>query len=302
MLEFLLTIGGTFLLCLFWAGGYLVDFIVWVISKIIPDSANENIIGVIIGGIAFIGGFAIAVSGGFETETANYPGGVVAGVGIYIAVFLPFKVRAKREKKAATAAASLGSATPLAPLSGNNGTAPPPKNRPRVSAPAHGVPASGHHADVPQVMFKSPTADNPAGLPTGFEELDGDTMVLGTMKDDGATTLLDAGGGSMRAFLVREDTGEEILINKPQFTIGRSKADVDYCVADRTVVSRVHAVILSRGDKYYLIDLNSNNKTYINNNALIPNHAVKIQSGAHVRLANVGFVFHTRRVNIPFRT
>ncbi|MDR1953844.1 MAG: FHA domain-containing protein [Clostridiales Family XIII bacterium] len=182
-----------------------------------------------------------------------------------------------------------GGATPYA--QGGYAAAPPPvMNRPPVNAPARPMPQAGY-GDVPQVMFKSPTADNPAGLPVGFEELDGDTMVLGVMEDDGTTTLLDM-GGTARAFLVREDTREEIPINKPQFTIGRSKADVDYCISDRTVVSRAHAVILSQGGRYYVVDLNSSNKTYVNNNELIPNREVEIQSGAHVRLADVGFVFY----------
>jgi hypothetical protein len=102
--SFLITTVVAFVICLFWIGGFLVDFIVWIISKIVPASAKENTVGVVIGVIAIVVGFIIAAIGGFDAEAASLPGGLVAGIGIYIAVFLPSKVRSRRAKKALKAA------------------------------------------------------------------------------------------------------------------------------------------------------------------------------------------------------
>ncbi|MDR0817404.1 MAG: DUF5050 domain-containing protein [Clostridiales Family XIII bacterium] len=107
MLEFLGTLVAAFALCLLWIGGYLVDFLVWIISKIIPASAKEKIVGVVIGVIGFVIGFAIAAIGGFDENAACLPGGLVAGVGIYIAILLPSRVRRKREKIASKAAQNI---------------------------------------------------------------------------------------------------------------------------------------------------------------------------------------------------
>lgn len=87
-------------------------------------------------------------------------------------------------------------------------------------------------------------------------------------------------------------TEEEILINKPVFRIGKEKSYVDYFVTNNNVVSRSHADIVTRGEHCFVIDLNSKNRTYINNQSLPIQVEVEIQDGDRLRLGNEEFIFH----------
>lgn len=115
-------------------------------------------------------------------------------------------------------------------------------------------------------------------------------MVLDVMND--ADTAVLGSVYSPRAYLVRNDTSEEIPITKEQFSIGRSRTNSDYYIGDRIVISRSHAAILFQGGKYYITDLNSNNKTFLNDMELAPNRSEEIVSGSRIRLADLEFIFY----------
>lgn len=126
--------------------------------------------------------------------------------------------------------------------------------------------------------------DNTQGLSDG-------TTVLGA--DPGGTTVL----GSEQLdtpnypYLIREKTGEKISVDKPSFRIGKEKKYSDYFVSDNNAVSRSHADIITRQKRYFIIDLNSTNKTYVDGRAIPIEKEVEIFSGAKLRLANEDFVF-----------
>ncbi len=91
--------------------------------------------------------------------------------------------------------------------------------------------------------------------------------------------------------LYRVQTDETIRINKPVFRLGKERSYVDYFVANNVAVSRSHADIVTRGSRCYVVDLNSKNHTYINDQ-LIPVHSeTEIQDGDHLRLGNEEFIF-----------
>lgn len=92
--------------------------------------------------------------------------------------------------------------------------------------------------------------------------------------------------------ITRESTGEEIQIGKNVFRIGKEQSYVDYFVANNSAISRSHADIITRGQKYFVIDLNSKNKTYINEQPLPPQSEVEIFDGDKLKLANEEFIFH----------
>ena len=81
-------------------------------------------------------------------------------------------------------------------------------------------------------------------------------------------------------------TGEIISVNKPVFRIGKERSYVDYFVANNNAVSRSHADIVTRGTFYFVIDLNSKNRTYINNVAIPVQSEVQIRDGDCLRLGN----------------
>lgn len=94
--------------------------------------------------------------------------------------------------------------------------------------------------------------------------------------------------------LFRLRTEEEIGINKPVFRLGKEKSYVDYFVSDNNAVSRSHADIVTRENSYYVVDLNSKNHTYINDQRINAHAETEIQSGDILRLGNEEFIF---RVN-----
>lgn len=68
---------------------------------------------------------------------------------------------------------------------------------------------------------------------------------------------------SGNAYLVNIFDGSKFIVNSEgNFNIGRD-ADSDLIIGEK-IISRKHAVICNEGDKFFLIDLNSKNGTYIN--------------------------------------
>lgn len=87
-------------------------------------------------------------------------------------------------------------------------------------------------------------------------------------------------------------TGEVIKINKPVFRIGKERSYVDYFVTNNNAISRSHADIITRESGYFIIDLNSKNRTYINNVPLAVQEETRISDGDMLRLGNEEFEFH----------
>lgn len=91
--------------------------------------------------------------------------------------------------------------------------------------------------------------------------------------------------------LYRISTGETIHITKEMFRLGTEEAGVDYAVLNNHAVSRSHADIICREDHYFVFDLGSKNKSYINNRALPSKYEVEIYNGDILKLANEEFEF-----------
>ncbi len=105
MLQFLMVAAVMFGLCWVWVGGYLADFVIWVISKVTPNSTNEQGLAYVVGAVFLALGIiaALATRNGSVGPTL---GGAIAGAGLYIAVRLPGKIRNNRLRRLANGAAS----------------------------------------------------------------------------------------------------------------------------------------------------------------------------------------------------
>lgn len=127
--------------------------------------------------------------------------------------------------------------------------------------------------------------DNTQGLSDG-------TTVLGA--DPGGTTVLGSEEleDPVYPYLFREKTEEKIFVDKPSFRIGAERKYVDYWVNDNSTVSRSHADILTREKRYFIIDLNSTNKTYVDGRAIPVEKEIELFDGTRIRLSNEEFVFH----------
>ena len=128
---------------------------------------------------------------------------------------------------------------------------------------------------------------------TGYlgENDDEATGLLGQDDEDG-TALLDESQSVHYPTLFRVLTEETININKPVFRLGKERSYVDYFVTNNNAVSRSHADIITRGNKYFVIDLNSKNHTYINDQIIAVQCETEIRDGDHLKLGNEEFIFN----------
>ena len=114
-----------------------------------------------------------------------------------------------------------------------------------------------------------------------------------TGDEDEATGLLFENNANVRfPTLFRILTEETISINKPVFRLGKERSYVDYFVTNNIAVSRSHADIITRGNKYFVKDLNSKNRTYINDQELPIHMEVEIHDGDRLKLCNEEFVLN----------
>lgn len=120
---------------------------------------------------------------------------------------------------------------------------------------------------------------------------------------DGTTVLSDDGISVQQiqqmqpvnyhfASLTRQVTGEKIELGKPSFVLGKNPEKSDYAVADNTNISRVHAVITTRNGRYYVMDQNSTNGTFINGGIIKAGQETEILPGDCLMLANEEFIFN----------
>lgn len=118
--------------------------------------------------------------------------------------------------------------------------------------------------------------------------------------DDIETSLLDENEGTtliennepVYPYLIRLNTFEKILINKPAFRIGKEKSYVDYFVMSNNAVSRIHADIITRNGRFYIKDNNSTNHTFVNGTMIVSGQDAELFDGDAVMLANEPFEFH----------
>ena len=120
---------------------------------------------------------------------------------------------------------------------------------------------------------------------------------------DGTTVLSDDGISVQQiqqmqpvnyhfASLTRQVTGEKIELGKPSFVLGKNPEKSDYAVADNTNIGRVHAVITMRNGRYYVMDQNSTNGTFINGRIIKAGQETEILPGDCLMLANEEFIFN----------
>lgn len=120
----------------------------------------------------------------------------------------------------------------------------------------------------------------------------GETTVLGVGAVIGETTVLGVNPSvTAQPYLVRIKTDEHIPLTKPVFRVGKEKSYVDYFVSDNSAVSRSHANFVMRDNRYYVIDTNSTNHTYINDRQIESNVEKEISHGMRIKLANEEFEF-----------
>lgn len=124
----------------------------------------------------------------------------------------------------------------------------------------------------------------------------GETTVLNS--GAGETTVLDSGAGETSVLsmapvctLIREKTGEKINISRKEFSIGKERNRVDYCISDNNSVSRAHAKILIKEGRFFVVDQNATNGTFVNNVRAQPRREIEIKDGDQMKLSDEVFTF-----------
>ena len=111
-------------------------------------------------------------------------------------------------------------------------------------------------------------------------------------EDENTDLYVEDGKDSQHTpILIRTLTDEVIRINKSVFRIGKEENCVDYIVSNNIAISRSHADIIIRNGRFFVFDLRSKNKTYINNRVLPAEQEVEIFNGDILKLANEEFIF-----------
>lgn len=162
----------------------------------------------------------------------------------------------------------------------------PPYEKP---APAPAPFITGYDPYTGAPIYAQPVqavSNDPYPVDDGSEE----TTLLADDTEE-TTLLVDEEPAYHYPALTRISTGENVYIDKPVFRIGKEKSYVDFFIANNPAVSRSHADIICRGEIYYIKDLNSKNRTFINDRAIIPNEEFELHDGDAIRLANEDFTF-----------
>lgn len=139
--------------------------------------------------------------------------------------------------------------------------------------------------DADDTTIQSHTQVIDADQPTLCAEAYSPEAVEEDLESDVPVTELVFRGPSIKRLF----TGEEAMITKPVFCIGR-KDDVEYAVSHNPAISRKHAEIISRNGRYYIRDLGAKNRTYVNGKLLPVKGESELSNGDVIKLANEDFL------------
>lgn len=117
-----------------------------------------------------------------------------------------------------------------------------------------------------------------------------ETVVLPVSQDK---KMIKSSGGFLRRTtdlkIIQIRTGRTVVMDKPEFMIGKSRELADFPVMENSAVSRRHAIICWREDEYFICDLGSSNGTYLQGERLSEGNPVKLKDGELVMLADEEF-------------
>ena len=144
------------------------------------------------------------------------------------------------------------------------------------------------------------SADKPAPAAAAYvppqppvQQAGGHTVVLAAGNGGTArTTLMEAGssGGVGELYLVQKATNQYIHVTHTNFHIGRAEDVVDYTVhTQNCYLGNDHAYILIENGNYYIVDNNTQNHTYLNEQRLEPSKPTQFHAGDTIRMADIVF-------------
>lgn len=125
------------------------------------------------------------------------------------------------------------------------------------------------------------------------QQAGGHTVVLAAGNGGTARTTLMGAGSSGEAgelYLVQKATNQYIHVTHTNFHIGRAEDVVDYTVhTQNCYLGNDHAYILIENGSYYIVDNNTQNHTYLNEQRLEPSKPTQFHAGDTIRMADIVF-------------
>ena len=198
----------------------------------------------------------------------------------------------KKDKKAVIPQSGIGGiAIPGQPAAGGVGVPQPNVPAENINRQA-GIAIPGRDAPVDLSQNKPvyPTQTNnnaipqPAPMPSQANDISwADEATVMIFDDDPAP--------ANKPYLMSRTTSKIYYINNEPYKIGK-KSEVVNLFINVPTVSRVHAIILTHGDDYYIMDNNSSNHTYMNGVMLEPNREYKLENKALLRFHKEEFTFY----------
>lgn len=86
------------------------------------------------------------------------------------------------------------------------------------------------------------------------------------------------------------DIVNKVIISSNPFIIGKLDSQVDHII-ENSSVSRIHCKIIKEDGQYFMIDLNSKNGTYLDEERLVSNKKYQLYDGTHVAISNCEYTF-----------
>lgn len=87
---------------------------------------------------------------------------------------------------------------------------------------------------------------------------------------------------------------QTVPVNKNKFVIGRDKKNTNLCITNNPCIGRMHAQIITEDESFFIVDMNSLNKTFVNERELVAERKQELFDGDKIKLANEEFIFRVR--------
>lgn len=120
------------------------------------------------------------------------------------------------------------------------------------------------------------------------------SSILSKTVEMAMTPFTTAAVVKVNPYLIRVNTEERIMINKPIFKLGKSARGVDYTVGGNGAISRQHAIIIQKDGVCYIRDNKSTNHTYVNDRMVEEGVDEILTHDSLIRLGDEEFRFKIR--------
>ena len=137
------------------------------------------------------------------------------------------------------------------------------------------------------IQFSAYLQDGTLSLDNLYSKVKGGSVAQ--YRDDKKTANQTTPAAKMRIVALNAPMRVEIEITKNEFTLGKKQGVVDGVISFNKMISRSHCKVVRSGNQYAIVDLQSQNGTFVNKVRLQPNRPCNIKNGDIIRMANSDF-------------